>query len=52
MKRQLLMMAIGFAMAAQAQTKAPVFETSAKDEITDNGHYLFGGRAGTESACI
>ena len=41
MKRQLLMMAIGFAMAAQAQTKAPVFETSAKDEIAAN-RYLAG----------
>ena len=41
MKRQLLMMAIGFAMAAQAQTKAPVFETSAKDEIVAN-RYLAG----------
>ena len=42
MKRQLLMMAIGFAMAAQAQAqKAPVFETSAKDEIAAN-RYLAG----------
>ena len=41
MKRQLLMMAIGFAMAAQAQTKAPLFETSAKDEIAAN-RYLAG----------
>ena len=35
MKRQLLILAIGFSMAAQAQ-KAPVFETSAKDEIAAN----------------
>jgi len=41
MKRQLLMMVIGFAMAAQAQTKAPLFETSAKDEIAAN-RYLAG----------
>ena len=41
MKRQLLMMAVGFAMAAQAQTKAPLFETSAKDEIAAN-RYLAG----------
>jgi hypothetical protein len=41
MKRQLLMMVVGFAMAAQAQTKAPLFETSAKDEIAAN-RYLAG----------
>ena len=35
MKRQLLILAIGCSMAAQAQ-KAPVFETSAKDEIAAN----------------
>ena len=40
MKRQLLMMAIACSMAAQAQ-KAPVFETSAKDEIAAN-RYLAG----------
>ena len=40
MRTQLLLMAIGFAMAAQAQ-KAPVFETSAKDEIAAN-HYHAG----------
>ena len=40
MKRQLLLMAIGLAVAAQAQ-KAPVFESSAKDEITAN-RYLAG----------
>ena len=34
MRRQLmLLMAIGFMMAVQAQTKAPLFENSAKDEI-------------------
>ena len=37
MKRELLLLAIGFAMAAQAQEpQAPVFETSAKDEIAAN----------------
>lgn len=35
MRKQLLLMAIGCAMAAQAQN-APVFETSAKEEITAN----------------
>ena len=35
MKRKLLILAIGFAMTAQAQN-APVFETSAKDEIAAN----------------
>ncbi len=41
MKRiQLLTLAIGLTMAVQAQ-KAPVFETSAKDEIAAN-HYLAG----------
>lgn len=40
MKRVLLMMAIGCSMAVQAQ-KAPVFETSAKDEIVAN-RYLAG----------
>lgn len=35
MRKQLFLMAIGCAMAAQAQ-KAPVFETSAKEEITAN----------------
>ena len=35
MKRKLLILAIGFAMTAQAQN-APVFETSAKDEIATN----------------
>ena len=42
MKRKLLLLAIGFAMAAQAQEpQAPVFETSAKDEIAAN-RYLAG----------
>ena len=41
MRKVLLTMAIGFAMAAQAQTKAPLFETSAKDEIAAN-RYLAG----------
>ena len=42
MKRSLLFLTIGFAMNVQAQqTKAPVFETSAKDEIAAN-HYLAG----------
>ena len=40
MRQQLLVFAIGCAMAAQAQ-KAPLFETSAKDEIAAN-HYLAG----------
>lgn len=40
MRKQLFLMAIGCAMAAQAQ-KAPVFETSAKEEITAN-HFLSG----------
>ena len=41
MKRlELLMLALGLTMAAQAQN-APVFETSAKDEIAAN-HYLAG----------
>ena len=40
MRKQLLLMAIGCAMAAQAQN-APVFETSAKEEITAN-HFLSG----------
>ncbi len=40
MKRSLLLLAIGFAMTVQAQN-APVFETSAKDEIAAN-HYLAG----------
>ena len=40
MRRQLLMMASACSMAAQAQ-KAPVFETSAKDEIAAN-RYLAG----------
>ncbi len=35
MKRKLLILAIGFSMAVQAQ-QAPVFETSAKDEIAAN----------------
>lgn len=35
MRKQLLLIAIGCAMAAQAQN-APVFETSAKEEITAN----------------
>ena len=35
MRHQLLFLAMGFCMAAQAQ-KAPVFETSAKDEIVAN----------------
>ena len=35
MKRKLLFLAIGCAMAAQAQN-APVFETSAKEEIAAN----------------
>lgn len=35
MRKQLFLMAIGCAMAAQAQN-APVFETSAKEEITAN----------------
>ena len=35
MKRQLLILAMGCTLAAQAQ-KAPVFETSAKDEIAEN----------------
>lgn len=35
MRKQLLLMAIGCAMAAQAQN-APVFDTSAKEEITAN----------------
>ena len=42
MRIQLLMMAVGCAMAVQAQkTNAPLFETSAKDEIAAN-HYLAG----------
>ena len=42
MRRQLmLLMAIGFMMAVQAQTKAPLFENSAKDEIAAN-RYLAG----------
>ena len=40
MKRSLLLLAIGFAMTVQAQN-APVFETSAKDEIAAN-RYLAG----------
>lgn len=40
MRKQLFLMAIGCAMAAQAQ-KAPVFETSAKEEIAAN-HFLSG----------
>ena len=40
MRKQLLLIAIGCAMVAQAQ-KAPVFETSAKEEITAN-HFLSG----------
>ena len=40
MRQQLLVFAIGCAMVAQAQ-KAPLFETSAKDEIAAN-HYLAG----------
>ena len=40
MRRQLLILAFGCTMAAQAQ-KAPVFETSAKDEIAAN-RYLAG----------
>ena len=40
MRKQLFLMAIGCAMAAQAQN-APVFETSAKEEITAN-HFLSG----------
>ena len=40
MRKQLFLIAIGCAMAAQAQ-KAPVFETSAKEEITAN-HFLSG----------
>ena len=40
MRKQLLLMAIGCAMAAQAQN-APVFDTSAKEEITAN-HFLSG----------
>ena len=39
MKRTLLMMSIGFSMVIQAQgfkTNAPVFETSAKDDIAAN----------------
>ena len=39
-KIQLLMLAVGLTMAVQAQN-APVFETSAKDEIAAN-HYLAG----------
>ena len=35
MRHQLCIFAIGLAMAAQAQ-KAPVFETTAKDEIAAN----------------
>ena len=35
MRHQLLFLAMGFCMAVQAQ-KAPVFETSAKDEIVAN----------------
>ena len=35
MKRKLLILAIGFSMTMQAQ-QAPVFETSAKDEIAAN----------------
>ena len=35
MKQQLLIFAIGFSMTIQAQN-APVFETSAKDEIAAN----------------
>ena len=41
MRKVLLTMAIGFVMAAQVQTKAPLFETSAKDEIAAN-RYLAG----------
>ena len=42
MKRQLMMlMAVGFTMAVLAQTKAPLFETPAKDEIAAN-RYLAG----------
>lgn len=40
MKQVLLLLAVGCAMAVHAQ-KAPVFETSAKDEIAAN-HYLAG----------
>ena len=40
MRKQLFLMAIGCAMAAQAQN-APVFETSAKEEIAAN-HFLSG----------
>lgn len=40
MRKQLLLIAIGCAMVAQAQN-APVFETSAKEEITAN-HFLSG----------
>ena len=40
MRHQLLLFAIGCAMAAQAQ-KAPVFERSAKEEIAEN-HFLAG----------
>ena len=40
MRKQLLLIAIGCAMAAQAQN-APVFETSAKEEIAAN-HFLSG----------
>lgn len=40
MRKQLFLIAIGCAMAAQAQN-APVFETSAKEEITAN-HFLSG----------
>ena len=36
-----MLMAVGFMMAVQAQTKAPLFENSAKDEIAAN-HYLAG----------
>ena len=39
-KNLLLFMVVGYSMAVQAQ-KAPMFETSAKDEITAN-HYLAG----------
>ena len=35
MKRKLLILAIGFSMTLQAQN-APVFETSAKEEIAAN----------------
>ena len=37
----MMLVAVGFVMASQAQTKAPLFETSAKDEIAAN-RYLAG----------